>query len=54
MYVLGLGVIKNRVIKDHNDETRICHSLNSYNFLKLESSNFLSFERGLENRVISV
>jgi hypothetical protein len=44
MQVLSLGSIERRAIKDYKGIDRMIHSLESVNFLKLDSNNYVLFE----------
>jgi hypothetical protein len=58
MQILGLGsdqTKEKRVIKDHSGTDRICHTLEGYNYLKVEKNNYLLFLcQKYEERNISV
>jgi hypothetical protein len=55
MQVLCLGSIERRAIKDSNGIDRMIHSLESVNFLKLDSNNYVLFECAKpEFRIISI
>ena len=55
MQVLSLGSTERRAIKDSQGFDRMIHSLESVNFLKLDSNNYVLFECAKpEARIISI
>ena len=55
MWVLSMGSDEQRTIKDINGMDRTIHSLESFNFLKVDKNNFLVFECAKSsNRVVSI
>ena len=55
MQVLSLGSVEKRAVKDDKGMDRMIHSLESYNFLKVDSNNFLLFECAKhDSRAISI
>ena len=55
MQVLSLGSNEKRHVKDDTGMDRMIHSLESYNFLKVDSNNFLLFECAKhDKRAISI
>ena len=44
IFVLALGSMDKRAIKDRNGKEKMIHSLESYNYLKVADSNYLSFD----------
>ena len=52
---LSLGSSEKKAIKDNDGIDRMCHSLEGYNFLKIDPNNFLEFECAKpENKIISI
>lgn len=43
MSVLSLGSVEKRAFKDNKNVDRMVHSLESFNFLKADKTNYLSF-----------
>lgn len=55
MSVLSLGTTDRKTIKDFEGQDKIIHSLDSYDFLKVDSENFINFKcQYYTNRIISI
>ena len=55
MHVVSLGSQEKRAVKDNKKVDRMIHSLESVNFLKVDTSNYLVFDCAKSNkRVVSI
>ena len=55
MHVISLGSIEKRAVKDNKKLDWMIHSLESVNFLKVDTSNYLTFDCAKTgNRVVSI
>ena len=52
--ILALGAIDKREVFDENNNERMVHSLESVNFLKVASDNYILFECAQANHSISI
>lgn len=52
--ILALGSVEKRRVLDAQKNERIIHSLESVNFLKVDSDNYILFECADENRIVSI
>ena len=55
MGVLSLGTTDRREIKDFEGQDKVLHSLDSFDFLKVDPNNYINFKcQYYSNRVISI
>ena len=55
MSVLSLGTTDRKTIKDFEGQDKIIHSMDSYDFLKVDPENYINFKcQYYSNRVISI
>ena len=53
--VIALGKVENRKLTSFDGENKMIHSLDSFNFLKVDKINFINFKcQDYNNRIISI
>jgi hypothetical protein len=55
MSVISLGTTDKKTIKDFEGQDKVIHSLDSFEYLKIEKNNYINFKcQYYANRVISI
>ena len=52
--MVSINSIDKRCIMADNGQEKMCHSLQSTNYLKIDTSNFILFEFATDNNVVSI